>query len=75
MAEASPQDVLKPEPARGEGASAWPDAPGSEEDGLSPYRSFTRDDWAKLRADTPLTLTVEEVMRLQSLNDPISLTR
>src|SRR5262245_21019590 len=43
------------------------------EDDLSPYRVFPRDEWARLRADTPLTLTAEEVVRLQSLNDPISL--
>ena len=43
------------------------------DDDLSPYRSFSRDEWARLRADTPLTLTAGEVARLQSLNDPISL--
>ena len=43
------------------------------EDDLSPYRIFSRDEWARLRADTPLTLTADEVERLQSLNDPISL--
>jgi len=43
------------------------------DDGLSPYRIFPRDEWAGLRAETPLTLTAEEVLRLQSLNDPISL--
>ncbi|HZB61806.1 MAG TPA: type I pantothenate kinase [Microvirga sp.] len=43
------------------------------DDGLSPYRVFTRDEWAQLRADAPMTLTADEVMRLQSLNDPISL--
>ena len=42
-------------------------------DGLSPYRVFTRDEWAQLRADAPMTLTADEVMQLQSLNDPISL--
>jgi type I pantothenate kinase len=42
-------------------------------DDLSPYRVFSRDEWARLRADTPLTLTAEEVLRLQSLNDPIGL--
>jgi type I pantothenate kinase len=42
-------------------------------DGLSPYRRFSRDEWAKLRADAPMTLTAEEVLQLQSLNDPISL--
>ena len=45
----------------------------SGEGDLSPYRAFTRDEWARLRADTPLTLTADEVDRLQSLNDPISL--
>ena len=44
-----------------------------EDDNLSPYRVFTREEWAKLRADAPMTLTAEEVVRLQSLNDPISL--
>jgi type I pantothenate kinase len=43
------------------------------ENGLSPYRTFTREEWARLRADAPLTLGAEEVMQLQSLNDPISL--
>jgi type I pantothenate kinase len=43
------------------------------ENALSPYRTFTRDEWARLRADAPLTLGAEEVMQLQSLNDPISL--
>ncbi len=43
------------------------------EDQLSPYRVFSREEWARLRADTPLTLTADDVARLQSLNDPISL--
>lgn len=40
---------------------------------LSPYRAFSRDEWARLRADTPLTLNADDVVKLQSLNDPISL--
>ena len=40
---------------------------------VSPHRIFSREEWASLRADTPLTLTAEDVGRLQSLNDPISL--
>ena len=40
---------------------------------LSPYRIFAREEWAQLRADTPLTLTAEDIGRLQSLNDPISI--
>jgi type I pantothenate kinase len=50
-------------------ASAAPSPDGA----LSPYRTFTRDEWARLRADAPLTLGAEEVLQLQSLNDPISL--
>src|SRR4028118_1357551 len=44
--------------------------PGVESD-LSPYRRFARDDWARLRADTPLTLTADEVPQLPSVNDPL----
>ncbi len=39
---------------------------------LSPYRHFTRNEWAALRADTPLTLTIDDLTKLQSINDPIS---
>ncbi|MGP9818682.1 type I pantothenate kinase [Salinarimonas sp. NSM] len=48
-------------------------AEAAREGTISPYRRFSRDEWASLRADTPLTLSAEEVDRLQSLNDPISL--
>ena len=40
---------------------------------LSPYRSFTRAEWAALREDTPMTLSVEEVMRLRSLHDRLDI--
>lgn len=40
---------------------------------LSPYRHFTRNEWAALRADTPLTLTLDDLSKLKSLDDPISL--
>ncbi|MDP3895432.1 MAG: type I pantothenate kinase [Mesorhizobium sp.] len=39
----------------------------------SPYRFFTAARWAGFRADTPLTLTEDEVRRLRSMNDPIDL--
>jgi type I pantothenate kinase len=39
----------------------------------SPYRVFPREEWASLRADTPLTLTADEIIHLQSVNDPLSL--
>ena len=34
---------------------------------LSPYRSFSREDWAALRADTPLTLTSDKLDELRQL--------
>ena len=40
---------------------------------VSPHRVFSRAEWATLRADTPLTLTDNDLTRLQSLNDPISM--
>jgi type I pantothenate kinase len=40
---------------------------------LSPYRAFNRREWASLRADTPMTLTEDELNRLRALNDPVSL--
>ena len=47
------------------------------DDGLttafSPYRTFGADRWAEFRADTPLTLTAQDLDRLRSLGDPINL--
>ena len=40
---------------------------------VSPYRWFSRDEWAALRADTPLTLTVDDLRKLRATNDPISI--
>jgi len=40
---------------------------------VSPYRYFSAAQWAGFRADTPLTLTKEDVERLRSIGDPISL--
>ncbi|MGG7517884.1 type I pantothenate kinase [Allorhizobium undicola] len=39
----------------------------------SPYLFFSSEEWAHFRADTPLTLTLDEVHRLRSLDDPIDL--
>src|SRR5882762_1974984 len=38
------------------------------DDGLSPYRIFSRAEWAAKRADTPMTLNPDEVTRLRSLH-------
>ena len=40
---------------------------------FSPYHHFTRAQWAALRADTPLTLTGDDLGRLRSINEPITL--
>jgi type I pantothenate kinase len=39
------------------------------DDGLSPYRIFSRAEWAARREDTPMTLTPAEVGEVRSLND------
>ncbi len=39
----------------------------------SPYRTFSRAEWAALRADTPMTLNQEDVERLSGLTEQMSL--
>lgn len=39
----------------------------------SPYSRFTRAEWARLRADAALTLTPEDVLRLQGLNERVAM--
>jgi len=43
------------------------------DDGLSPYRIFSRAEWAAKRADTPMTLKSDEVTRLRSLHDRLDM--
>ena len=43
------------------------------DEGLSPYRVFSRGEWARLRADTPMTLTPAEVAEVRSLNDRLDM--
>jgi type I pantothenate kinase len=40
----------------------------------SPYHQFARHEWARLRADTPLTLSAAEVADLQGHNEAVSLS-
>ncbi|HXX25346.1 MAG TPA: type I pantothenate kinase [Pseudolabrys sp.] len=42
-------------------------------DAISPYRTFSRAQWAALREDTPMTLSKEEVARLRSLHDRLDM--
>jgi len=37
------------------------------------HRIFTRSEWAQLRANTPLTLTQEDLLSLRGLNERVSL--
>jgi len=39
----------------------------------SPYRFFSAEQWSNFRADTPMTLSEDEISRLRSLNDPVDL--
>lgn len=39
----------------------------------SPYLTFTHDEWAELRAATPLTLAEDDLERLRGINERLSL--
>lgn len=43
------------------------------DDGLLPYRTYSRAEWAALRDDTPMTLSRDEVTRLRSLHDRLDI--
>jgi len=40
---------------------------------FSPYREFSREEWARLRADTPMTLVERDLEQLSGLMDGLSL--
>ena len=48
-------------------------ADGSASEGLSRYVSFSREEWARLRAATPLTLAEDDLEMLRGINERISL--
>jgi type I pantothenate kinase len=43
------------------------------QDTLSPFRVFSRTEWAALRKDTPMTLTSQEVGRVRSVHDRLDI--
>jgi type I pantothenate kinase len=45
----------------------------TEHFGVSRFVSFSREDWAGLRAATPLTLTEDDVVALRGINEKLSL--
>jgi type I pantothenate kinase len=55
-------------------ASGPPAAPDKGALAFSPYRTFTREQWAKLRADTPMTLVPRELDQLSGLIEDLSMS-
>lgn len=45
----------------------------TEAEQISPYLRFSRTEWARLRASTPLPLTEKDLSTLRGINDEISL--
>src|SRR3954451_20690523 len=45
------------------------DAPDETE--LDPYVDFTREEWSRLRASTPLSLAEHDLAALRGLNEPM----
>jgi hypothetical protein len=41
---------------------------------FSPYRTFSREEWAKLRADTPMTLVPRELKEFSGLIEDLSMS-
>ena len=41
---------------------------------VSPYRVFSRAEWATRREDTPMTLKAAEVTRLHSMHDRLDIS-
>jgi type I pantothenate kinase len=44
------------------------------EQDVSPYRVFSRDEWAARREDTPMTLEPSEIARLRSMHDRLDIS-
>ncbi len=47
--------------------------PTRDDSPYSPFLEFTRDDWATLRANTPLTLSESDLQQMRGINESISL--
>lgn len=45
----------------------------SQSSSLSPFNYLSRDEWSKLRAATPLTLSEEDLQELHGINEMVSL--
>jgi type I pantothenate kinase len=52
---------------------AGPAAPPRLQLQFSPYREFTREEWARLRADTPMTLVPRDLEQLSGIIEELSM--
>jgi len=60
-------------PATADGDGREPDGAPHAKTGGSPFVELDRADWSRLRRSTPLTLTEEDIARVQGLGDRIDL--
>ena len=54
-------------------SSLMPPADRAQLSPFSPYRVFSREEWAKLRADTPMTLVPRDLEQLSGLIEELSM--
>jgi len=54
------------------GTNGWNPVPLTAELPFSPYQIFNRQDWARLRADTPMTIEPDELEQLSGVIDELS---
>ncbi|MDG5787448.1 type I pantothenate kinase [Evansella sp. AB-P1] len=43
------------------------------QDNITPYITFNRDEWASLRSSTPMTITEKDIEELKGLNDVLNI--
>lgn len=53
--------------------SLWNPGSDDQDIGFSPYRIFSRDEWAALRADTPMVLSEADLEQLSGINEELSM--
>ena len=58
--------------ARGNARGGWMDIRAPDQQ-YNPYRIFSREQWARLRDDTPMTLEPGEFERLRSMHDRLDM--
>ncbi|NRA86515.1 MAG: type I pantothenate kinase [Rhizobiales bacterium] len=45
----------------------------SQQDNLLPFHEFNNETWAALRADTPMTLSLNDIRRLRGINEKVNI--